>query len=1489
MYAKTGAGGLGFGPSYVMVTNISCTVMAILINLEALNFNQLDAGTVVLTQLSLLAVLLHFLVAVWLYLYAKLAQSQSGPRSVATLVIALVDALQAAVSILMVCAFVSSNCDTAGHLGETLVRREGKPTWVDLHCNDTSHPPTLHSGDDGVEIWHQFSWVWLLCICLGMIAQALLGAMQARQQAQKSLTDETLEDALESADVGQQVERMKQVIRQLHASKPFAPCSTACGVACVRRARCPATARLDEDLDRKLDEIVQMHIAQDASAGPARAISELRTVAHQDAHELAEKERQAFAALSFNTWLMIPALLGLKIPFSANLLSTDAEYSPFCRRYAFNTTWQANFLIALVTLCRAVCMMMCIYVEVSRWGISSGSPTWGALSRINVMTPLFSFQPKFEHYILVVTRLFMLQSVISFVAAFLWTNLLAALGFSRKHMTLATVLMLAFCLLDLAVMVSTGYYAACIRFPKSPIFECKHDFGRWIVDPQNQIQSGTFHHIAEGMIALYCCRLCLQTFMFWTRRSAPTSSDESDDQDPTDQAPLLTVVYNGIFHGVFILLSQYPLDLPNLLTGRWSILQQRPHWTNGLLQIVVLVEKTMMGYLILELASSNPNADHLKFPARAWIVNAFSTQAAIQFVAFFYQQVTRPGRNEKSVNIGDHVVYSRERESDALRMLSNGGRAMEVLEIRQQDPTATADDADTGTVLHASLQPIRSGVSVHSVSVLNSTEYKVELTTPDGQSVKTRWISAADVKKTESKSWRALVVLLAFLDWFHISFNLTNLINMLTNDRWHALSMHESSESGFSVDKEGVLEALCYLCIFIYGVRIVVQPILLLWRGAASTFSKYVYKVLTIPDLVLSALLVLAWVALPKEAADLGLTIPILLIGCISPVVALLGYCVVNRSNTGCLYKTCFYIHFVLGLVQFGTGGEMTLTRDQVKAHLPDSAQVWSDFAIWILLGCSLGNFLRMVCLEVLKRSRGADQEHAMVHNELTDATTMWNTDATWYSALTFNTYLMLPAMMLVENPYRDTGKTVSDSFIRLGKKGLIDYVAGFVLFLMVVKKSINAYLIVAWLNAAPKKDDTEAANVVSLTLLLMHFAATLYVMMVPKLAFSQRSNFHHHANRRCVLLACCRGAGTKATLTGIGLLTIALVDWISLIVNLVSLINWWNVKQTVPDFKALGCLTNDPPLPPDDIWCQPGCRKAPTIVWMAIFSMVCFILRVAGQLFVYLWLFTPGRGRLTRPQNHDRSAPNYDASFRPTMPDLHVSFNRVQGPGHDTQLLATSQLQVENQRAEQEEKMAEQRWQEWNHEWRVRRDLFQQLSFNSWMMIPALLFIEKPFHRNLLNKDHTSPFRRGHGAISTVYLFMLLKKIGVFYVNIETLTAHCGALHFGDSEYNFAKTAVIMSTLHTIIWLPTMFVQFMSCCSGDDDPSDDSDESDYDDDGAFLGHSARSYEPVHPLRLSSPTSPRLRPVPGSEPEPEPELALARARARARRASKTSV
>ena len=123
------------------------------------------------------------------------------------------------------------------------------------------------------------------------------------------------------------------------------------------------------------------------------------------------------------------------------------------------------------------------------------------------------------------------------------------------------------------------------------------------------------------------------------------------------------------------------------------------------------------------------------------------------------------------------------------------------------------------------------------------------------------------------------------------------------------------------------------------------------------------------------------------------------------------------------------------------------------------------------------------------------------------DATAQWNQDPAWYSAVTFNTFLMLPSMMFVDNPYRDSAKTVTESFVRLGNKGWIDYCVGLVLFLMVIKKSINAYLIIEWLNAEPTAGaDTTAidkANELSLALLIAHFVVTLYVMMVPKLAHS--------------------------------------------------------------------------------------------------------------------------------------------------------------------------------------------------------------------------------------------------------------------------------------------------------------------------------------------------------------------------------------------------
>ena len=1023
---------------------------------------------------------------------------------------------------------------------------------------------------------------------------------------------------------------------------------------------------------------------------------------------------------------------------------------------------------------------------------------------------------------------------------------MALFDVTRNKMTAVTLLMLTFCLLDLAVVSSTGYYAACIRFPKSPLFECERDFGGWIVDPANQIQNRNFQRIADGMLVLYSFRIVLQTWMFWVRRTAAAAPEES-----SDQVPLLTIVYSGIFHGVFILLSQYPLDLPHLLTGRWGILQPRPHWTNGLQQVVVLVEKTMMGYLILELAFSDPlkcdaavaTLCHGNVPpspgeacdgevcppeaVRSWVKWLFTVQAFTQFWAFFYQQVARPGRDKSEVKLGDHVQYVNFRESDAARIFNNGGGAMEVLKVR----------------------PAQAGTA-------GRREYKVEVRIDHGHSTEGRWISQADVERVESSGWQVVVVLLAFLDWFHIAFNLTNLVNMLTNNRWR------ESHADTTMTKERILVGLCYLCISIYSVRIIAQPVLLVWRGAPLTFSTYVYHVLTAVDIAIGVLLLLAGIEL-STAKLLSLGIPLILIGGFSLVTAYMGWYALNKSAvegplTGCLYKSSNGLHMIIGAIALMCGIAVAVKRDEliegVRPHQPlgsvfYSIETWTDVAQWVLQALALSNFLQATSSAILARIRPQQQVErdvnsgrssnpiAMIENEVggrNDATAQWNQDAKWYSALTFNTFLMLPAMMLVDNPYRDSAKTVTDSFIRLGSKGWIDYFAGSVLFLMVLKKSVNAYLIVEWLRAEGKTENIDVANIVSLTLLVVHFVATLYVMMVPKLAFSQRPNFRD-GEGRCG----CVSAATKATLTGIFLLTISLVDWISLLVNLMSLINLlqMNVKNSA------------------------ACHTASVIVKVATASMVCFVVRVVGQMVVYLGM-RYHRGSLRRPQHINEDAPGYDPDFRNTSQSLD------QSEPDDVQLMRASEMRASRKAARRASRRREyQQWKaEWGHPWREWRDLFQQLSFNSWMMVPALLFIEKPYHRNLLKRDKSSPFRRMHWCIGLVFSAMLCKKVGVIYVNFETVLAdRCLDELQEDPDYsrNVAIVALSMTGLHSIIWFFTMFGQFMGCCSGGEDvPTDTSsseeEESDSDDDDGGVGR-------------SRPVSPDFVPAYGQEPEPEPE------------------
>lgn len=78
---------------------------------------------------------------------------------------------------------------------------------------------------------------------------------------------------------------------------------------------------------------------------------------------------------------------------------------------------------------------------------------------------------------------------------------------------------------------------------------------------------------------------------------------------------------------------------------------------------------------------------------------------------------------------------------------------------------------------------------------------------------------------------------------------------------------------------------------------------------------------------------------------------------------------------------------------------------------------------------------------------------------------------------------------------------------------------------------SQNCYLIVRWITEAHDASDN-AAQYISMSLLAAHFIVTVYVMMVPKLAAGQK------------------GSLFKAWL----LLTIALVDWVALPINMISL-----------------------------------------------------------------------------------------------------------------------------------------------------------------------------------------------------------------------------------------------------------------------------------------------------------------------------------------------
>jgi len=98
---------------------------------------------------------------------------------------------------------------------------------------------------------------------------------------------------------------------------------------------------------------------------------------------------------------------------------------------------------------------------------------------------------------------------------------------------------------------------------------------------------------------------------------------------------------------------------------------------------------------------------------------------------------------------------------------------------------------------------------------------------------------------------------------------------------------------------------------------------------------------------------------------------------------------------------------------------------------------------------------VRLICQPMIVLCRSA-----LACTQGTTLVALWDDHVRWFTAICFNSFLILPAMMFFKNPFRDSAKTVRESYVRMGSDGVRDYVAGAILLLNCMKKTINGYLV---------------------------------------------------------------------------------------------------------------------------------------------------------------------------------------------------------------------------------------------------------------------------------------------------------------------------------------------------------------------------------------------------------------------------------------------
>lgn len=304
----------------------------------------------------------------------------------------------------------------------------------------------------------------------------------------------------------------------------------------------------------------------------------------------------AFQSSTFNTWLMPLVLVCLEVPYRVNLLTRNHDSSPFPMLYQH--TAARKVAVAVFSLCRCAFTWMFIYVSVAYTAAPWGALTQSSEDTSNTLMSSDQSSPedgKCDAFpcdlksVYATVALFAQQGAVAFFFSFVWTQ--------RPCEWVAHLGMLLVCMLDMANVTTSGYYAVCVAIGNSTdigsMFECESDFFEDGDVIQQISDIAVFRRLAIAVLTIYVTRFIIQAYAFAVRRSCIN--------DAVDQVPLQSALVNGAVHGSYLLCALWPMDLPALLQNRWSPLQTQPHWTNGVVQLINLVEKTITGYLMLQL------------------------------------------------------------------------------------------------------------------------------------------------------------------------------------------------------------------------------------------------------------------------------------------------------------------------------------------------------------------------------------------------------------------------------------------------------------------------------------------------------------------------------------------------------------------------------------------------------------------------------------------------------------------------------------------------------------------------------------------------------------------------------------------------------------------------------------------------------------------------------------------------------------------------